>query len=127
MFSLVGCFNIIEDYRDTTDDVIVLPNDYRLFKGNSELHYIAKKQDHSPIVAESNVYMIGWNDRYVLYKRKITDDLELGILDTKNGKVTKLSLDKNVSDQLNELGIENIELKNVNTLFDEKAKKLDNS
>ncbi len=120
--SLEGCSNLIYDYRDTTNEIIVLPNNYRIFKGNSDLHFIAKKQDYSPIAVDSDVYRIGWDEQYVLYKRKFAaNSLELGLLDTKTGTATKLSLEQNVSDQLAYLKIKNIPLKDVNSLFDKKT------
>lgn len=116
---------MIYDYRDSQSDILILPNDYRVFGSLGEDHFISKKQEYSPIIVGSNVIEIGWKDHYVLYKRNIYSKniFEIGVLNTKNDTITILSSEKDIDKQLQELKIKAISLNNVEELIENKRKR----
>ncbi|WP_026477972.1 hypothetical protein [Alkaliphilus transvaalensis] len=75
------------------------------------------------IVIKRDVIEIGWNDRYLLYKRVFIDsnieEVEIGIIDTESGEILYLDEDE-IRRKLLELNVtDEISLKNVAMFFSE--------
>lgn len=127
---LTGCENLIdraiEDYRDAiSDTVIVLPHDYRLFGTLNGLAFVRKKQDEAPVKIDADVIELGWDDRYILYKRERLDGkTETGILNVKTDELTVLSEGESLEEQLKIMEVPHIVLKTVEQLYEEKAQKI---
>lgn len=124
ILTLSGCIqSAVNDYRDGQPEILILPNEYRLYGGNPGLNFIRKKPDGSPQVVEPSVEKVGWNDVYVLYKRVDYDNkTEHGLLDTEKGTIEKLDSNIDIQKQLNERGIGPIEMFDVNELVEKKRK-----
>lgn len=114
---LTGCENLIDkaiyDYRDATSDtVIVLPNDYRLFGTLNGLAFIKKKQEDSPDKIDADVKELGWDDQFILYKReRLGGKTEAGILNVNTDELTILSEEESLENQLKKIGVSHIMLK----------------
>lgn len=82
---LSSCSNIFYDYRDAqSNNIIKLPHDYRVFSSDGEINYVSKKQDYSPVVIESNITCIGWNDDFIIYQRVEAEKTQWGMFNMRD-------------------------------------------
>lgn len=117
---LSSCSNIFYDYRDAqSNDIIKLPHDYRLFSSDGEINYVSKKQDYSPVVIESNITYIGWNDDFIIYQRVEADRTQWGIFNMRDLTSQTYSSERELNNQLTKLDIHSIKLMKVRELLDQ--------
>ncbi|KPV58570.1 hypothetical protein QJ48_15580 [Paenibacillus sp. A3] len=98
-FFLLGYIGIMSMEKEQRG-YIMLPNNYAVYQsatGGPGPYEIALRSDNKPVV-KPNVVEVGWDDRYVFFKRTDGNLEEVGILDTRenNVKIMKSSEDNNV-------------------------------
>ncbi|MGW8803135.1 hypothetical protein ACWGN9_39680, partial [Streptomyces sp. NPDC055775] len=113
--------------RDNREpNIIILTGNYRLFQSNDEINFIKGKLDEDPVKVDSFIEEVGWNKKYIAFKRITLDKKhEEGILDVSTGKVILAEDKETVIEQLHGLGVKDLELYPVKQLIEEKKKKLE--
>lgn len=125
--ALTSSCTIVEDARDNREpNIIILTGNYRLFQSNDEINFIKGKLDEDPVKVDSFIEEVGWNKKYIAFKRITLDKKhEEGILDVSTGKVILAEDKETVIEQLHGLGVKDLELYPVKQLIEEKKKKLE--
>ncbi|WP_438493245.1 hypothetical protein [Paenibacillus sp. IHBB 3054] len=125
--ALTSSCTIVEDARDNREpNIIILTGNYRLFQSNDEINFIKGKLDEDPVKVDSFIEEVGWNKKYIAFKRITLDQKhEEGILDVSTGKVILAEDKETVIEQLHGLGVKDLELYPVKQLIEEKKKKLE--
>lgn len=119
---LSSCSNIFYDYRDAqSNNIIILPHDYRLFSSDGKINYVSKKQDNSPTVIQSDITQIGWNEDYIVYKRvDVGDKSKWGIFNMGDSTNQTFTSDADLNNHLKKLKIDSIKLSDISDLLDQK-------
>ncbi|WP_163852734.1 hypothetical protein [Paenibacillus elgii] len=100
-FFLLGYIGIMSMEKEQRG-YIMLPNNYAVYqsaKGGPGPYEIALRSDNKPVV-NPNVIEVGWDDRYVFFKRMDGNLEEVGILDTKKNNVQTMKSSEENMQQL---------------------------
>ncbi len=120
---------LVDELESLNFGVIELPNLYAVHKISASNLVIVKisnpEATGGDIIIRADIQEIGWNDRFVIYKRVSIGGLpaEVGIIDTEENEVYILP-NGNIEEKLYELNVtEEIKLGKVEKIFLEARKK----
>jgi hypothetical protein len=117
----IGVDSLAKSQRGT----IQLPNKTTVYKITTKGPYeIALSTDDTKQLVKPNVEEVGWNERFVLFKRSDENSQEVGVLDTKTQKVKTVPFSEgNLKFLYTEYGISsNVTMKTVGSLWPDMSK-----
>ncbi|TVX88163.1 hypothetical protein [Paenibacillus agilis] len=112
----------VNEHRDNDTNILVLSKDYRLFRANEEIHYVKGKGDSDPVVIDSDVLEIAWDDAHIFYKRRdVKSNVEeYGVFSVETKNHITFQDANSLKQHLDDNGIKEKVLENVEELLKKK-------
>ncbi|MCM3268773.1 hypothetical protein [Paenibacillus elgii] len=122
-FYLLGYVGIMSMEKESRG-YILLPNNYAVYKSTLHGPYEIASRSSNKTLVNPSVTEVGWNDRYVVFKRTDETLEEVGILDTQRKTVKTLeSSEDNLKKLYSEFKIpEHITLQKVDSIWPDTSK-----